>query len=116
MGAIELRVAHKKVSILKSKVPEIIKQYRPTNAEQGMYIAFRLVHKTLDECAQEFWHSAEASLPKKDGLYLIAIKSEDGRLRTRMTWFVDGAWIKFADVVYWAALPQPPSEVDNEHR
>lgn len=112
MRAIELRSAHKKVSMLKSKVPEIVKQHKLTNAEQGMYIAFRLVHKELDECKQEFWRSAEASLPKKDGLYLVAIKSEDGRLRTRMTWFVDGAWIKFADVVYWAALPQLPAEVE----
>lgn len=116
MGAIELRVAHKKVSILKSTVPKIIKQYRPTNAEQGMHIAFNLVHKELDECVQEFWHSVEDSLPKKDGLYLVAIKSEDGRLRTRTSWYVDGAWsilnntVYSSRVVYWATLPQLPKE------
>lgn len=105
--------AHKRISIQKNSVPELLRKYKPTSAEQGMHIAFKIAHKCIDECpkAKPHWRDAKQESPKNNGLFLVTVIMPDGIPRTRTAFFVDGKWENKLDVTHWTLMPQPYKEV-----
>lgn len=107
--------AHRLISEQKHKIPELLKEHKPTNAEQGMYLAFHIANKILNACpkATPYWRDAKEKLPEKNGLFLVTAR-KDGKLRTMAMFFKDGQWVQDFDITHWTLMPPPYKEVNHE--
>lgn len=105
--------AHKRISALKVMVPELVKKRKLTDPEQGMYVAFKMAQKAIDECAKAiyYWRDAKIVAPKHNGLFLVVVNTPRGK-KVRTVWFVDGKWDGDFEVTHWGLMPQLPEEVE----
>jgi hypothetical protein len=102
----------KLISAQKDNVPALVKKHKPTDAEQGMYIAFRIANRCIEECpkAKLYWRDVKSILPKNDGLFLVTGKSATGEIKVRAAWYVKGEWKGKFNVTHWTPMPQPYKE------
>ena len=108
--------AHKAISEQKANVPQLVKEHKPTDAEQGMYVAFRIANKCIAECskATPHWRDAKQNPPKRNGLFLVTVKTPTGELKTRSVFYMDGKWTRDYDITHWTLMPPPCKEESNE--
>lgn len=95
----------------KQKITELLEEHRPTNAEQGMYLAFKIANTILNDCpkATPYWRDVKVKLPESDGLFLVTAR-KNGRLKTMTVFFKAGKWTQDFDITHWTLLPPPYKE------